>query len=102
MLSSSSCPVEPSQQLRWITLKGDHSFAEQFSYRLLLGEKNEYEAWILNGHASLHALLQLWHEPHRLGDVLLVQTAGQAKAPAGWLQVDLLYLRWLSPEIAWE
>lgn len=85
MLSSSSCPVECSQQLRWITLKGDHSFAEQFSYRLLLGEENEYEAWTLNGHASFHALLQPWRELHRLREVLLAWTSGQAKAPAGWL-----------------
>lgn len=102
MLSSSSCPVEHSQQLRWITLKGDHSFAEQFSYWLLLGEENEYEAWTLNGHASLRMLLQLWREPHRLRHVLLARTAGQAKAPASWLQVDLPYLGWLSPEIACE
>lgn len=52
MLSSSSGPVEHSQQLRRITLKGDHSFAEQFSYWLLLGKENEYEAWTFNGHAS--------------------------------------------------
>jgi len=71
MLSSRSCPVERSQQLRWITLKGDHSFAEQFSYQLLLGKENEYEARTLNGHASLHALLQPWHELHRLRDMPL-------------------------------
>lgn len=45
MLSSSSCPVEHSQQLRWIIPRGDQSFAEQFSYWLFLGEQSECEGW---------------------------------------------------------
>lgn len=81
MLSCGSCPVEHHQQLRWVILKGDHSFTEQFSYQLLLGKENEHEAWTLGGHASLHALLQLWRELLRLRDLHLAQLQGKPRLP---------------------